>query len=194
MDAGVHHHAYRKGRLRGVDIVRPLIRRIVDSVAEGQKYHLQVVFADGTTYHTTRLGEPDVTIVLRNCAAEWRMALGGVFEFLEAYFDGDINIVDERGLRRLVGLGYRKPFGRFEHPVTSVKRRLLERRQSNRDFAQAKRNATFHYGLPMEFFHLVLGDTYGYSEGFWKADTRTLDEAQHNNFDLICRKLRAPSG
>jgi hypothetical protein len=56
------------------------------------------------------------------------MALGGVFEFLEAYFDGDVDIVGEQGLRRLFSLGYRKPFGRFE------------------------------------------------------ADTRTLDEAQHNNF------------
>ena len=178
----------------GFDLGRALIRRIVDSVADREKYHLELVFSDGTTYHSTRLGEPDVTIVFRNRAAEWRMALGGVFEFLEAYFDGDVDIVGEQGLRRLVSLGYRKPFGRFEHPLTFVKRRFLEWRQNNRDFAQAKRNAAFHYGLPTEFFHLLLGDTYGYSEGYWKEDTRTLDEAQHNNFDLICRKLKLGPG
>jgi cyclopropane-fatty-acyl-phospholipid synthase len=172
-----------------VSVVRALIRRIVASVAEGQKYHLEVVFSDGSTFHSTRLGEPDATIVLRNRAAEWKMALGGVHEFLEAYFAGDVDIVGQSALRKLVHLGYRKPFGRFEHPVTLIKRRLLEWRQNNRDLARAKRNATFHYGLPTEFFHLVLGDTYGYSEGFWKDDTRTLDQAQHDNFDLICRKL-----
>jgi cyclopropane-fatty-acyl-phospholipid synthase len=175
-------------------MIRALIRRIVDSVADGGKYHLKAVFSDGSTYHSTRLGEPDVAIVFRNRAAERRMALGGVFEFLEAYFDGGIDIVGEHGLRKLVNLAYRKPFGRFEHPLTFVKRRLLEWRQNNRRFARAKRNATFHYGLPTEFFHLVLGDTYGYSEGLWLEDTRSLDEAQHNNFDRICQKLRLGPG
>ena len=43
--------------------------------------------------------------------------------------------------------------------------------------------------MPTAFFHHVLGDTYGYTEGYWTPETRTLDEAQHNNFDMICRKL-----
>jgi cyclopropane-fatty-acyl-phospholipid synthase len=175
-------------------MVRRLIRRIVDGVAAGQKYHLKVVFSDRSTYHSTQAGEPDVTIVFRTRGAEWRMVFGGMFEFLEAYFDGDVDIIGEQGLRRLVNIGYRKPWGRFEHPVTLVKRWLLEWRQNNKDLAQAKRNATYHYGLPTEFFHLVLGDTYGYSEGYWREDTRTLDEAQHNNFDLICQKLRLGPG
>ena len=179
---------------RGLGIGRSLIQRTVDSVADGQKYHLKVVFSDNSSYHSTRLGDPDVTIIFRNRSAQWRPALGGLFEFLEAYFDGEVDIVGEQGLRRLINIGYRKPFGRLEHPLTLIKRRLLEWRQNNTDFAQAKRNATFHYGLPTEFFHLVLGDTYGYSEGFWKEDTRTLDEAQHNNFDLICQKLRLSPG
>jgi cyclopropane-fatty-acyl-phospholipid synthase len=122
------------------------------------------------------------------------MAVGGMFEFLESYFNGHVDIIGEQGLRRLIHLGLQKPYGRIEHPLTFVKRCLLQWRQNNRDWAQAKRNAIYHYGLPMEFFQLVLGSTYGYSEGFWKEDTRTLDEAQHNNFDLICRKLRLNPG
>jgi cyclopropane-fatty-acyl-phospholipid synthase len=175
-------------------VVRWLIRRIVDSVASGQKYHLRVVFSDNTIYDSTRLGDPDVTIIFRKRRAEWTMVLGGMFEFLESYFDGEVDIVGEQGLRKLVNIGYRKTFGRFEHPLTLVKRLFLESRQNNKDFAQAKRNATFHYGLPTEFFRLVLGDTFGYSEGFWKVDTRGLDEAQHNNFDMICQKLQIRPG
>lgn len=175
-------------------MVRTLIRRIVDSVAEGQKYHLKVVFSDDSTYHSTRLGDPDVTIIFRKRAAEWRMALGGMFEFLESYISGDVDIVGEQGLRKLIHIGFGKPFGRLEHPLTFVKRHLLEWQQNNKNLAQAKRNAAFHYGLPTEFFHLVLGDTYAYTEGFWKEDTPTLDEAQHNNFDLICRKLQLGRG
>jgi len=175
-------------------MVRALIRHIVDSVAEGQKYHLKVVFSDDRTYHSTRLGDPDVTIIFRKRAAEWRMALGGMFEFLESYISGDVDIVGEQGLRKLIHIGFGKPFGRLEHPLTFLKRRFLEWQQNNKDLAQAKRNAAFHYGLPTEFFHLVLGDAYAYTEGFWKEDTPTLDEAQHNNFDLICRKLHLGRG
>jgi cyclopropane-fatty-acyl-phospholipid synthase len=184
----------RVGRVAELSPQRALIRRIVDSVAEGQKYHLKVVFADGSVHHTSSLGEPDITIVFRRRSAEWRMVLGGVFEFLEAHFDGGVDIVGTQGLRRLIHLGYRKPFGRFEHPLTLAKRRWLEWRQNNRDRAQARRNASFHYGLPMAFFHLVLGDTYGYSEGLWGPDTRSLDQAQRDNFDLICRKLGLQPG
>jgi hypothetical protein len=168
---------FAPSRPAGLFSVRALLRRIVDSIADTHKYHLKLVFSDNSSYHSSRAGEVDVTIIFRKRSAEWRMAFGGVFEFLESYFDGDVDIVGEQGLRRLVGLGYRKPFGRFEHPLTLVKRRYLEWRQNNRDWAQAKRNATFHYGLPMEFFQLVLGDTYGYSEGCWNDETRTLDDA-----------------
>lgn len=121
----------RSGRPRALRPVRALIRKIVDSVAQGQKYHLRVVFSDGNTYDSTRQGEPDVTIIFRKRRAEWRMVLGGMFEFLESHFEGDVDIVGEHGLRRLVKIGYCKPFGRFEHPYTFVKRRLLEWRQNN---------------------------------------------------------------
>ncbi len=178
----------------GFSVARAIIRRIADGVAEGQKYRLKLVFCDSSTHQTSGFGDPDITIVFRRRSAEWRMAFGGVFEFLESYFAGDVDIVGDQGLRRVVHMGYRKPFGRIEHPLTLLKRRFLEWRQNNCDIAQAKRNATFHYGLPIEFFRLVLGDTLGYSEGFWKEDTRSLDEAQHNNFDLICQKLRLQPG
>lgn len=184
----------RTGDAAQLGVTRSLIRRIVNSVASGQKYHLRVVFSDNTIHDSTRLGDPDVTIIFRNRRAEWAMVLGGMFEFLESYFGGEVDIAGEGGLRKLVNIGYRKTFGRFEHPLTLVKRLLLEWRQNNKDFLQAKRNATFHYGLPTDFFHLVLGNTFGYSEGFWKADTRSLDEAQHNNFDMICQKLQLRPG
>ena len=192
MQEGPSIGSEREYRERG--LIKAIIRRTVKSVAQGQKYHLQVIFSDGSAYQSTQLGSADITIIFRNRAAEWRMVLGGMFEFLEAYFEGEIDIIGEHALRRLVNIGYRKPFGRVEHPLTWIKRQILGRRQNNLNFAQAKRNATFHYGLPTEFFRLVLGDTYGYSEGCWENDTSTLDEAQHNNFDAICKKLRINPG
>ena len=169
-------------------VVRSLIRRIVDGVASGQKYHLRVVFSDNTTHDSTRLGDPDVTIIFRNRRAEWAMVLGGMFEFLESYFDGDVDIVGEQGLRKLVNIGYRKTFGRFEHPLTLVKRLFLEWRQNNKDFAQAKRNAAFHYGLPTEFFHLMNGCAHRVNDEeclgqVKRTDTKQAYQADHDQVD-----------
>jgi len=76
-------------------MIRALIRRIVADAADRQKYHLKVVFSDGSIYENTPLGAPDVTIVFRKRGAERRTALGGAFEFPESHFDGDVDIVGE---------------------------------------------------------------------------------------------------
>ena len=65
------------------------------------------MFSDGSAYASARRGPPEATIVLRRRAAEWRMALGGMFEFLESYFNGDIDLIGEHALRRLIDLGFR---------------------------------------------------------------------------------------
>lgn len=171
-----------------------IIKKIFQRITKGQKYHLKIVFANGSTYENTRAGEPDITIIFRKASAEWRLLCLGPLEFMEAYFDGDVDIIGDHALFKLVQIGYRTSLGNFEHPVMFLKRRLLERKQNNKDLAQAKKNATFHYGLPMEFFRLILGDTYGYSEGLWEEETKTLSEAKHNLYDRICRELLLQPG
>ena len=74
----------------------------VRSVADGQKYHLKVVLSD----HSTRPGDLHVTIIFRLRSAEWRMVLCSRFGFLGPYLNGDVEIVCEYGMRRLVNIGY----------------------------------------------------------------------------------------
>lgn len=58
----------------------------------------------------------------------------------------------------------------------------------------AKYNAKFHYNLGNDLFVAILGKkTMNYSCGYWK-NAKTLDEAQTNKMDLICRKLKLESG
>ena len=57
--------------------------------------------SDNGTYHSTRIGAPDATIIFRHRTAEWRMAFCGMFEFLESYFDGDVDIAGAQVLRML---------------------------------------------------------------------------------------------
>ena len=65
-------------------------------------------------------------------------------------------------------------------------------RYSNRSLAQAKANARFHYGLGDAFYRPWL-DRAGmmYTCAYWSEGTTTLEEAQRNKMDHVCRKVAA---
>ena len=65
-------------------------------------------------------------------------------------------------------------------------RRSLHRRHSRERDAAA---ISHHYDLPTRFFELILGPTMTYSCGVFLTPDSTLDEAQVEKVDLICRKL-----
>ncbi len=44
------------------------------------------------------------------------------------------------------------------------------------------------------FFQMMLGETLGYSEGYWPPGTETLNQAKYNAYSLICHKLRLEPG
>jgi cyclopropane-fatty-acyl-phospholipid synthase len=51
-----------------------------------------------------------------------------------------------------------------------------------------------HYDVSNKFYELVLGPSMAYSCAVFEDDTKTLEEAQTEKFDLICRKLRLRPG
>lgn len=52
----------------------------------------------------------------------------------------------------------------------------------------------FHYDVSNEFYRLFLGKTMTYSCAYFRQEQETIDEAQINKIDLICRKLRLKAG
>lgn len=57
----------------------------------------------------------------------------------------------------------------------------------------ASRNAQRHYDIGNTLYQLMLDKRMTYSCGYWK-DTDSLDLAQENKLDLICRKIRLQPG
>ena len=165
-----------------------VLREIFERVARGQSAVLRVVFADSTAWQSRR-GEPEITILFRTRAAERRTVLLGYVGFFEAYFDGDINIFGDRAVGGLMRMAFAGGYRYRANPLLLAKRHYLEWRSSNRDFARAKANARHHYGLPFEFFRLLLGDDCLYAEAYWPEGTTTLADAQRQRCDHICRKL-----
>ena len=173
--------------------MRSVLRRIFERVSRGASAVLRVVFADGTSYSNCE-GEPDVTITFRTRGAEYRTALLGYVGLFEAYFDGDADIIGHCAVARLMRMAFSSDYRYRANPILVLLRKYVEWHDDNRDFAKAKANARRHYGLPHEFFRLLLGDDCLYSEGYWTEQTKTLTEAQRARCDYICRKLMIRPG
>ncbi len=63
-----------------------------------------------------------------------------------------------------------------------------ESRRDNKEFIQ------FHYDLSNEFYALFLGSEMQYSCGYFTGRENSLDQAQHDKLEMICRKLRLQPG
>jgi len=61
-------------------------------------------------------------------------------------------------------------------------------RRNNKEFIQ------FHYDVSNEFYALFLGKEMQYSCGYFKERDNSLDQAQFDKLDMICRKLRLKPG
>jgi cyclopropane-fatty-acyl-phospholipid synthase len=59
--------------------------------------------------------------------------------------------------------------------------------------SKAARNAQQHYDIGNKLYELMLDKRMAYTCGYWK-DTDSLDVAQENKLNLICRKLRLKPG
>jgi len=82
---------------------------------------------------------------------------------------------------KLVGLSGLKPL-----PPPPEEARLHGRRHSRARDAAA---IAHHYDVSNDFYRMVLGPSLTYSCAVWADDTVTLEDAQANKHELICRKL-----
>jgi cyclopropane-fatty-acyl-phospholipid synthase len=155
----------------------------------------RAVFADGSSYaNADRLGTaPALTVRFKTLASELRVVAFGHVGLLESYFDGSVDIDGDLalGVRAAMDAGFdRKP-----NPLLTIRNRWHEFRFSNKSIAQAKANARFHYGHGEAFYKLWL-DRVGmmYTCAYWKEGTKTLEEAQANKMDHVCRKVQLKAG
>lgn len=170
-----------------------LLQQVFKRVARGQSGVLHLTFADGATWRNHD-GTPDISIVFKTPQAERRMLLLGYVGFFESHFDGEIDINGDRAVSRLMRMAFSGDYHYRANPLLLAKRKYLEWHDNNRDYAKAKANARRHYGLPFEFFRLMLGDDCLYAEGYWPEGTTNLADAQRQRCDYICRKLLLKPG
>ena len=89
------------------------------------------------------------------------------------------------GLVRLGGPGLPPAAPREE--IRRPRRGLHSRRSD-------KRAVSHHYDVGNDFYEIVLGPSMVYSCAYWPAPDATLETAQHDKLDLVCRKLDLRAG
>jgi len=168
------------------------LQGIVDRFNERIRVPFAIAGPDGAVYRSGA-GEPRFTIIFRTDAAFLSALMRGHMGLLEAYFDQTVDVEGDLGAAFAAGLasGFDKQFT----ALGDVENRLHELRYSNRSAARAKANAQAHYGLGESFYRLWLDDPLKmYTCAYWTESTDTLEQAQCNKIDHVCRKLRLARG
>jgi cyclopropane fatty-acyl-phospholipid synthase-like methyltransferase len=110
----------------------------------------------------------------------------------EAYFDGDVDI--EGDIYDLLDnrdkfVKYSLTLGHFKWAVTNFLPEVLIHSRS-----QDQRIVQEHYDRGNDFFEWFLGDTMVYTSAFYENADDSLEDAQRNKMDLVCRKLQLEPG
>lgn len=109
----------------------------------------------------------------------------------ESYMDGwwDCDRLDEL-FYRLCRLNLdRQIYSKWHMALYSMIDKLINLQTRIR----SKQVAEQHYNLGNDFYRDMLGESMAYTCGYWKSAT-SLDEAQRDKFDLICRKIGLQPG
>jgi cyclopropane-fatty-acyl-phospholipid synthase len=167
--------------------MRSLLKTALQRAGEAADIPFVVRFSNNHEYGN-RHGSPEFTVTFRSPRAEWRSAAFGHIGLVDSYIDGDIDI--EGSLPRAFAVGMAAGMD-TPNPLVGLCNRWHEFRYSNATWDQAKRNARYHYGLGTDFYRLWLDDPYMmYTCAYWKEGTATLEAAQQNKIDHVCRKIR----
>ena len=171
--------------------MRNLAETFVRRAGARSRTPFAVRFAGGGEYRN-REEAPAFTVVFHSAAAYARVAAFGHIGLLESYFDGQVDIEGSVAAAMAVGM---ESGAASNNLLVGVRNRWHELRFSNRDWAQAKRNAEFHYALGTEFYRYWLDNPLMmYTCAYWKEGTKTLEEAQRNKIEHVAQKVRLQPG
>jgi cyclopropane-fatty-acyl-phospholipid synthase len=190
---GNHNHAIKDA---SIELAAPApskaVARKLAAVAAATDIPFRVVLSNGAIVQG-RPSAPAFTITFRTPGAERRVVVFGYVGLLESYFGGSVDI--DGSLALALRAGFDAGFDRVMMPLVWLRNQWHELRYSNRSIAQAKANARFHYGHGQPFYRLWLDvPAMMYTCGYWKEGTRTLEEAQRNKMDHVCRKVQLNAG
>jgi cyclopropane-fatty-acyl-phospholipid synthase len=162
-----------------------LSRRLA-SRYEGRDIPVALVLPDGGRVALS--AAPEVDIYARTWQGLKALAAPELGRLARAYVRNDIDF--SGGARRILDIA-EALVGSVSHGRERVRARLLQalhQRRGNRS------NIQHHYDVSNAFYRLWLDERMVYSCAYFRRDDDSLDQAQRQKLDHICRKLRLRPG
>ncbi len=137
-------------------------------------------------------GEPHFRVRVKSDAALRRLLAAGSLGFADGYIGGDIEVEGDLGALLRLGVDPRFQARRMSWGARlQVLRHALLTRNTMRG---ARRNIHHHYDLGNDFYKLWLDKSMTYSCAYFETPEDSLEQAQAQKHDHVCRKLRLKPG
>jgi len=152
----------------------------------GRNLPIALVLPDGG--RLTLSETPEVDVYARTWSGLRALAFPELGRLARAYVHGDIDF--SGGARRVLGLA-EALVGSVTHGRERARARVrqwVHRKRSN------ARNIRHHYDVSNTFYRIWLDERMVYSCAYFRSETDSLDSAQAQKLDHICRKLMLKPG
>lgn len=165
-----------------------IVTRTLEHLPEGC---LEVACQDGTRRFGTPGSAPAARISVRAERLFRRVLTGSDIGLGESYVDGDWSSPDLVAFLRLAirNLALFEDRNRLFTTLGRWRDLLGHRRRANTR-AGSRANIHAHYDIGNDFYRLFLDPSMAYSCAIYRSAGDTLEQAQFEKFDRICRKLR----
>ncbi len=177
-------------------IFTPIANNLFLSMLEGlQGGSLELLLPDRALTFGDAQSELSAQLVVHRERFFARALLGGDTAIGEAYMDGDWSTPDLVSLMRLAvrNLAQLEKSNSFFSSLSRIADSLRHRLRTN-TIKGSRRNIHAHYDLSNDFFRLFLDQCMVYSCAWYETAKDSLETAQFQKLDRICRKLDLQPG
>ena len=154
-------------------------------------FSFQVVYWDGDKQKFGE-GTPAVTLRINSEKAIKHVFSGGYLGFGEEYMNGGIDI--EGDFQALLRLGFDPAFENLKVSLGNKLKIAWNLIATQDTLRRTPKNIQHHYDLGNDFYKLWLDESMTYSCAYFRSETDSLEQAQQQKYEHICRKLRLKEG
>jgi cyclopropane-fatty-acyl-phospholipid synthase len=162
------------------------LQKMVTRRYAGRDLPVALVLPDGARVPLSP--SPEVDVIARSLDGLKALAMPAMGRRARAYVHGDVDFTGSARRARAIA---ERMVGDVAHGADSARGRVLSfvhHRRSNR------RNIAHHYDVSNAFYRMWLDRRMVYSCAYFHAADDSLDDAQAQKLDHICRKLRLAQG
>jgi cyclopropane-fatty-acyl-phospholipid synthase len=137
-------------------------------------------------------GLPAFTIVVVNENGAKAIFERGATGFREEYVAGNIDV--EGDFDQLLRVGMNPRIQEMKLPLRTKAAILLQYLRTLNTMKKSRTNIAHHYDLGNDFYQQYLDSSMTYSCAYFRSGKDTLEEAQQQKYEHICRKLQLKAG